>query len=112
MSYDVSLRVDTGNSSYLELLVGNYTYNCSNMLVLANDLVNGSARSLSSMSGWRASRVAEWLGGAVRHMRTHEDLYTPHEPTNGWGDLESWCAFLADIAEACRQHPKAYLYVG
>ena len=35
MSYDVSLEINTGNEDFSVVDWGNYTYNCSKMLVKA-----------------------------------------------------------------------------
>lgn len=112
MSYDVSLYMDTGNGSTIEMEIGNYTYNCSMMLVVAIEKTKGDkGLSLSGMSGWDATKVADYLGETLDYMRKNVPEMEKMNPNNGWGDFETWCEYLDKIRLACIKHPLTKLSV-
>ena len=107
MSYDTSLRISTGNGDSLDLDLGNYTYNCSEMLAKATKGKFG----LSTLSGMNALEVANILDEAIKEMRNNKEKSAAMNPKNGWGDYDGWLTYLENIAKACRIHPKTILNV-
>lgn len=95
MSYDVWLEADLGNGRIrIGDLDENYTSNCGPMLYAAIGVT-----------------LARHLRRALRVMANNRPAYEAMEPTNGWGDLDGWMAYLGKIADACERAPRARLGV-
>lgn len=106
MSWDISLRIDTGGEDPAEVAeVGNMTYNVGPMYSQA------LGRSFSSLNGVTAADAIPILSEAISEM-THESTYMKYEvlnPKNGWGDRGRAVLMLERLLEACRKHPKAFI---
>lgn len=98
MSYDVSIekRCTCGSGS---IDVGNYTSNCSKMLV------SGCGKSLSEFNGMKASDALLDLRKGYEWMQSHLDECKKMNPSNGWGDYKSWIVFIGEIIQACEELP-------
>lgn len=105
MSYDVALKINTGKGLREVMECGNYTYNCSAMLVLA------IGKSLSAFDGCPCPLVEEELTDAIDKMKSHPARYEELEPSNGWGSYEGWLKYLCIIRDACASHPLCTLSV-
>ena len=112
MSYDCSLEVDTGNGETISIDLGNYTYNCSMMLVKAIEKSSGKKEtSLSDLDGVIAKEVSKILGLACIEMAENRKEYIEMNPENGWGDYDSWLEYLRNIELQCLKHPNTKLSV-
>lgn len=108
MSYDVSLRINTGNGSVEVVDCGNYTCNCSPMWNMAVKAASGGeVEQWRDLDGKLAGDVFAMLALAVQHMRdpANREAYLALNPKNGWGEYQSAFEYFRGVAEACEQHP-------
>lgn len=106
MSYDVSLEINTGNKYIQVVDCGNYTWNCSMMLVKAT-----GGKSLNKFSGMFCADVIVELGKAIKEIKNNYEEYSKMNPENGWGDIDSWLRFLDNIVDECKNNTKCKLRV-
>ncbi len=93
MSYDISLKIKTGDN-YVDVVdCGNYTYNCSKMFQEANEL----KLSLSDLNNGCSGEVIPVLEEVISNMRKDKEKYEAMNPPNGWGDYECFLKFLENI---------------
>lgn len=110
MSYDGWLYIDTGGPEpAIVAELGNYTSNVAPMWGLALEKAGENIR-LSDTEGRTAADVLPLLRRAVAHMEDFPEVYTPMNPSNGWGDYEGALNYLRGVVEQCVKHPKAYLH--
>lgn len=86
MSYDISLVIDTGKEEREVVEIGNYTYNCSKMFVIASE-VDKSLSDLHNMSCIEAEPI---IAKAVENMQKDPVKYKAMNPENGWGSYETF----------------------
>ena len=107
MSYDVSLRIDTGGRHLVDVVdCGNMTYNVGAMYVKA--LGGKGLRDLDGVEAWK---VVTKLEAAVKHMEEFPAEYEKLNPSNGWGDYKSALEYLEGIYKRCKENPKCVISV-
>lgn len=99
MSFDISLKIKTGQNSYNYPYEDNYTYNVAEMFYMA--LGNEGLRVLD---GVMASEAVEKLETAISDMYNRPNEYKAHNPPNGWGDYEGALDVLINLKNACQEH--------
>lgn len=99
MSFDISLRIQTGCNSYMEVYDDNYTYNVATMyyMALGNDGIRG-------LDGLLASEAIGKLNTAIAHMEMYPDEYKAFNAPNGWGNYDGALAVLVNLKNACIEH--------
>lgn len=102
MSYDVSLRINTGKKMVEVADCGNYTSNVSKMYY--KSFGEGGINSLHGMKGHTA---APFLKGAILTMQENKAEYVALNPPKELGDYGGAIAYLINILEACENHPLA-----
>lgn len=100
MSYDVYLKHGT-----LDKDLGNYTYNCSPMFH------KGAGKSLSDLDNLKASKAAVYLRKGYEWMRDNPEECRKMNPSNGWGNYDSWLEYIGGILKECEANPDATLVV-
>jgi hypothetical protein len=100
MSYDVHLEVSAGGPETFSIYSDNYTSNLSGAWTAAG-------APLADWDGKLAEEVTEKLRRAIWEIGLHREVYVRHEPSNGWGDLDSMVQFLQRLLEAFESAPKA-----
>jgi hypothetical protein len=108
MSYDIDLKIDTGGAEKATVCdVGNMTSNLSPMWKKA------IGQPLSSLSGMGCAEAIEILEPAVADISdpTKAAEYEAMNPENGWGDHPAAVRYLTDLLNACKEHPRATIYV-
>ena len=110
MSLDLYLYidVDTGGEkpTEIELFSDGITHNVGSMWRKA-----GVYEALYESHDKLASSLVETLEKGYKHMFENEDEYIPLNPANGWGSYEGALHFLRNFTWACKNHPKARVYV-
>jgi len=104
----MSIEVDTGGEQpyVCDLYDRSMTHNVRAMWIKA-----GVYDAIYNSHGKLAGSISEELSAGLRKMVASPDEYTKLNPPNGWGDYERAVAFLDSLDIACRQHPKATIYV-
>lgn len=59
----------------------------------------------------KAEQLIEPLRGALRAMRKDSGRFKKHNPSNGWGDYESFYRFVDEYLQACVNSPEAKVRV-
>ena len=110
MSLDIGLRMnlDTGGKEPYEvrLYSSNYTGNVWPMWEMS-----GCGDALYESDGKLASEIIPDLEHALPHMKANPDDYRALNPSNGWGNYEGAMDFVAQLLTACKEHPKASVWV-
>ena len=107
MSYDISLRIDTGGEFLAR--VGNsysYTYNVAPMFVKAFRDESG-LYSLYDVTGKAAIPL---LICTINYFNKNENELNKLN-TNDWGSAEGAKEFLKLFLEECEKHPKAKIAI-
>lgn len=104
MSYDVSLKIYTGNIDALVVDCGNYTSNVASMF-------HDAGVGLQDMHDMTCRDAAPILKKGVQAMAADPKKYKAMNPKNGWGDYEGALDYLKGILGACETHPLATLDV-
>lgn len=102
MSYDVNLY----ETKPVEVATTNYTYNVSEMLVLAFNDDCGIRR----IDGRRAQDVLPLVEQAAKAMHEHVE-WDSMNPSNGWGTRAGAADWLDRIAAQLREHPDAIVRI-
>ena len=102
MSWDVSLKMKTGEQSALYHDVRNVTYNNGHLFAAA-----GILTGLSYFNGRKAGDCIEILSSAHIYLQNpdNESSLRKLEPPNGWGGLEDAQGFIKNFLDACVEHP-------
>lgn len=100
MSYDISLKINTGKGLHTVVEVGNYTSNIRPMYDLAFDKPDWKF-----IHGMQAKDAAIFVLNAFLDMKYHPEKYTPLNPENGLGNVEGARTLLYVLYEACIDHP-------
>ena len=111
MSWDVSVRINTGNGKFLESGSFNQTYNVSQMFRRAFTETDGDLFELRDLHGMICKNIVWSLNNAVKYMQEHSEEMRKLNPSNGWGNYEGALEFLAAIHELCLEHPLAVVNV-
>jgi len=110
MSLDIYLHiaVDAGGATPydLTLFTDNYTHNVTPMWCLA-----GVYEALYESHGKQAKDVIPVLEAGYAAMLAKPDDFRALNSPNKWGDYEGALSFLHGVLEACKQYPKAEIYV-
>lgn len=103
MSADYWLTIDTGGDSPAVITeTRNVTYNLGQMLRAAG------FPDWKDLIGAPASETAGVLDGVLRKLEAdRERLTAEHTPENGWGDWDGAHAFVCELRDDCRNHPRA-----
>lgn len=105
MSYDIWFVIDAGGPEPVPIS-GHYNYT-SNVA----PMWRRAGCDLAELADKPASEVRESLWQALEAMRRDPDLYRAMNPPNGWGNYEGCVQFLAELWQACEQHPNAVMKV-
>lgn len=105
MSWDVSMRIETGNEMAVVQYVRNVTYNNSKIF----RAVGAHPDDLEGKTGEEAMPVIESALLKMSDLKQIESLRLL-EPANGWGGLVDAQSFLRDLYEACATHTKAKVH--
>ena len=107
MSYDISLRIDTGGETMATVEdIGNYTANVSGMWHKA--MVE---KSMADLDGMLAHDAIPYLQRGVISMILNPSEFRAMEPPNGWGDYSGALEYLRGLLDACSRHPRATIRV-
>lgn len=108
MGYDAYMKIDTGGEYPATVAeIGNHTSNTTGMW---REALGCPLRDLSGKLG---SELIPQLERAVADMRdpARREVYQAMNPPNGWGSHTTATNYLDEILAACREHPKASLYL-
>lgn len=122
MSYDTSMVIDTGGPEPAEVAeIGNMTSNVCGMWWLAiegrpwtdADWGTWDTTGLAGCHGKTGAELIPVLEQAVSHIKhpDHAATYRAMTPENGWGSHFRAAEYLERILAACREHPKATLWI-
>ena len=110
MSLDISLgmAIDTGGRSLypVNLYDGNYTHNVVPMWKRA-----GVYKALYRSTGKTAAEILPTLEAGISAMEKDPAGFFLLNPSNGWGSYRGALAFLREVRDACKRHPKAIVEV-
>lgn len=59
----------------------------------------------------KAAQLIEPLKRGLERLRANPELFTVHNPSNGWGSYEGLLDFVGDYLEACVRYPEAIVRV-
>jgi hypothetical protein len=106
MRYWTYLMIDTGGPESATVAeIGNYTSNVSNMWAMALDM------PLADLHEKNAGEAIPILESAIADMNAHPGNYRAMNPPNGWGNFEGARDYLKKLLHACKENPKAFIYV-
>lgn len=113
MSLDVSLyiEVDTGGISKrnIELFEANITHNLGKMADEANIYY---ALWRPEEKGYKlAEDIIPVIEKGLAHMIERPDYYEKFNANNGWGTYEQFIPWIKEYLTACKENPKATIYV-
>lgn len=116
MSFSCHMAIDTGGDGLACVEdIGNYTGNVGRMWSHALAYAYERDISLDELGPYKylytGAELLPYLDRAVNHMQSYPEQYTPMNPPNGWGDYEGALVFLSAIRDACKNHPKAMLFI-
>ena len=108
LDFSLSIRIDTGGDAPYDVWLydGNFTHNVVNMWEQA-----GVYNALYMSDDKEASTILDSLTHGVFEMKTHPSEFTKMNPSNGWGTYPQALAFLKEVLEAVKSHPKAIIHV-
>ena len=90
----------------------NYTHNCAVMAWVALDTAGQPVPEGESwwmkLSGLPGPEGAAYLHTIVRELETDPDRYRAMNPSNGWGDYDSFLATLVDMRNAVPEWPTTW----
>lgn len=108
MSYDIYMQVDTGGEYPATVCdVGNYTSNVCGMWQKALGM---RLQDIRDKTGLECIPILENGVSNIMNPETRDE-YIEMNPKNGWGDYAGACRYLQSVLDACREHPKAIVYV-
>lgn len=107
MSYDISLMINTSIEDKEVAEIGNYTYNCSKMFVIASEC-DKSLGDLHEMSCKDAEAI---VAKAVENMQKAPAKYKAMNPENGWGSYETFLPFIEKLLREIRANPNGKIDV-
>lgn len=87
MSYDISFRVKL-KKNYVPFGDFNMTYNVGNILRKSSGVTEWSG-----VSTLKVSDVYDKFANGLKELQTNRKEYTPLEPSNGWGSVDSVIRF-------------------
>lgn len=108
MSWDVSLKMKTGEHSSFYHDVRNVTYNNMNLFAAA-----GILTGLNEFNGKKAGDSIELLNLAHLYLENpaNEPSLRKLEPPNDWGGLEDAQDFIKIFLSACSEHPESTIVI-
>ncbi len=106
VSYNVWLEADLGGPTPITLDCDwSSTSNCVSMWCLAG-------ADLAEFDGRPAGECIPALAEAIKDMRANPGRYTPLNPPNGWGSLDTLIPALQRLLGYFQEAPKATVRVG
>lgn len=111
MSYDISLRIDTGGSYPHEVYQSNITFNLHRMFSNAFRYNGQLSDSINFLDGMKAEDAAAHLGKAVERMKKYPDYFRQFDSPNGWGIYDHALPMLEEWLAACLEHPKTIVKI-
>lgn len=107
----MSLDVDTGGQEpyTVQLFSANITHNLNTMADAA-----GIYKALwrpEEIGITQAGQLIEPLTAGLRLLRADPDRFKALNPPNGWGDYDGFVPWIEAYLAACREHPKAEVWV-
>ena len=108
MSWEVSLKMKTGEQSALYYDVRNVTYNNRELFAAA-----GILTGLNEFNGKKAFDCIDTLSLAHHYLQNPDNISSllKLEPTNGWGGLEDAQGFIKNFLDACIEHPETTIVI-
>ncbi len=109
MSLDVDLEfeVDTGNGTKVfSVFEANYTHNCNTMASAAG-LYQYVWRPEECEDVKCAGDLVEPLRRGIKYMEDNPEKFQALNPSNGWGNYDTFLPCLRKYLEACVKYPKA-----
>lgn len=105
MSYDIYLKIFTGNTEQHFMDIGNHTSNTSKMW---NDAMG---KPLYELDGIMAEDAIWHLERGIKNMKDSPEYFKEMNPKNGWGNYDTALKYLEDILTACKEHPKTKIEI-
>ncbi len=105
MSWDVSLKINTGIELAQVCEIGDVTYNNGDIFDLALGM------SFSALDTMKAEDALPLLRAAIERMETPalRNEFLALEPSNGWGSFDDALDFLRRLQVECAKHPLAQI---
>lgn len=104
MSWDFGLIATDDGTTLLET---NYTSNMSKMVLTAYADAGGEwdGSFWKLIDGMEGPKGAETLNAIVRQLESDPARYKQLNPTNGWGDYDSFLAVLTKMRDSVPERP-------
>ena len=105
MSYNVSLKINTGIKNKSVIGIGNMTWNVAEMYYKA------MGKSLLDLDNLLVKDVVPILAAGICNMIKNKSDYVKLNPPNGWGSYDDALEFLMEILKECTKNPLCILVV-
>lgn len=104
MSLDITLKLRRKT-----VFEGNITHNLVKMAGYAG--VYKACWHPEDLGFKKASDLISYLESGLTFLKMYPELFQKYNPANGWGNYDNLVSFLNHYLIACKNFPKARIYV-